>query len=144
MTPKQELQQFINRRRRKHHHYLRINLKWRESRRMLIRSQMIMFHILSTNGTKTSTGERKGRRLWRQTSLLWRSFWIALSLFSLLFFFLSDRPTCSKGWWWAGGAFLFFIVTIVFDIFENIYLKHKELSVNSTRIVLFDISGEHF
>lgn len=109
---------------------------------MLIRSHMIMCHILSTNGTKTSAGERKGRRSWRQTSLLWRSFWIALSLFSLLFFILSDRPTCSKGWWWAGGAF--FIVTIAFDIFGNIYLKHKELSVNLTRIVLFDISGEHF
>lgn len=43
-----------------------------------------------------------------------------------------------------GALFSFVIVTIAFDIFDNIYLKHKELSVNLTRIVLFDISGEHF
>lgn len=144
MTPKQELQQFINRRRRKHHHYLRISLKWRESRCMLIRSQMIMCHISSTNGTKTSTGERKGRRLWRQTSLLWRSFWIALSLFSLLFFFCPTDQHAVRAGGGQGALFSFFRVTIAFDIFDNIYLKHKELSVNLTRIVLFDISGEHF
>lgn len=70
---------------------------------------------------------------------------LLLDCFVFVFFFFcpTDQHAVRAGGG-QGALFSFFIVTIAFDIFDNICLKHKELSVNLTRIVLFDSSGEHF
>lgn len=46
-----------------------------------------------------------------------------------------------------GAGLLFLIVTVAFVVFLIIYfftICDEHISVNLTRVVLFDISGEHF
>lgn len=54
---------------------------------------------------------------------------------------LMNGPTCSEGWWWVLGQVCCFFIVAAFGHFYFCYCQH--FSVNLTRVVLFDISGEH-
>lgn len=99
---------------------------------MLTARRLTTSHIW---GPKHHEATGEGRRLWRQTSFLRRF------CFFCLFFFPTDQHAVRAS---GGQGALFSLYIRIQDSVKSLVTwigKHREVGVNLTRVVLFDISG---